>query len=437
MDATIAPLDLARSGCQAVSPDGERYTTPTGVPGDRVRLEPLPVRGRVARLVRVLKPSPDRVQAPCAVLDRCGGCSFQSMAYPRQLEAKEASMRRVLANLLDGARVSPVTGLERPFGYRTRLMMPATPQGRGFQLGFYQRGSTALVEATGCPVQHPLTLATLAMAQQTLLAAQIEATAPRRDGGWLHGLAIRADPTSGMSELTLIGRTPKLPGGQPLAEQLAALPGVAGVHLSVSPERSSYLLGDRFEHLAGHRRTIFHLAGEAFHLSPGSFFQTCAEGAERLAEIVLDMLPASFDALADLYGGVGVFARLSRGRWGKAIVAESNPHAIEDLRSWLRVSGEQGIEVVSGGVEEVIGRVMKRSPDVVLLDPPRSGCRPEVIASLGHRRPSVIVYVACGIEALAWDGAALLKAGYRVERIASVDMFPHTPHLEVVARFVV
>jgi len=211
---------------------------------------------------------------------------------------------------------------------------------------------------------------------------------------------------------------------------------VAGVHLAVSPERSSYLQGERFVHLAGHRRTIFHLGGEAFHLSPGSFFQTCAEGAERLVEIVLAMLPESIDTLADLYGGVGVFARLSRSRWKRAVVAESNPQAIEDLRSWLRHSGEQRLQVTPGAVEEVMERVMGRNPDVVLLDPPRSGCRPEVIASIGHRRPSTVVYVACGIEALARDGAALLDHGYRVDRVASVDMFPHTPHLEVVARFV-
>ena len=79
---------------------------------------------------------------------------------------------------------------------------------------------------------------------------------------------------------------------------------------------------------------MFSLGGEAFHLSPGSFFQTSAQGAELLAQVVLSMLPESFDSLVDLYGGVGVFARLSASRWNKAWVVESNPQAIDDLRSY-------------------------------------------------------------------------------------------------------
>ncbi|MEL6179419.1 MAG: 23S rRNA (uracil(1939)-C(5))-methyltransferase RlmD [Myxococcota bacterium] len=436
IEATVVPLDLAQSGCEARAADGTRFALSAAVPGERVRLEPLPGRGQRARVVRVLDASPHRVQAPCAVLDRCGGCSIQSMRYAQQLEAKATSMRHILGDLLERAQVDPIQGLKRPIGYRTRLLMPAIPRKQGFGLGFYQRGSTALVEALGCPVQHPLTLAVLAMARQTLLAAGIEATAPRSDGGWLHGLCVRADPTAGMAELTLLANTPQLPGGRALAEQLAMLPGVAGVHLSVNPERSSYLLGEQFVFLAGHRRTVFHVGGDAFHLSPGSFFQTCAEGAELLAQTVLTMLPEQIDLLADLYGGVGVFARLSAPRWRRALVAESNPQAVEDLRSWLRYSGEKQLEVVSGRVEAQIERVMRRSPDVVVLDPPRSGCRPEVMASIGAQRPPTVLYIACGIEALARDGAILARQGYYIDRVAAVDMFPHTLHLEVVARFV-
>jgi 23S rRNA (uracil-5-)-methyltransferase RumA len=364
---------------------------------------------------------------------------MQKMPYEEQLKLKHDNLVKALGKVCRAEKIGQVQGLIYPFGYRTRLLMPAATSPRKnppFDLGFYARGSTQLTDAAGCPVQHPLTLATLALVRQALMDTAVEATASRSRHGWLHGIAIRVDPPSGKSEVTLVGKTGKIPNGKHLGHRLAMLPGVNGVHISVNPDRSSYLLGEQYVQIGGNRRTAFHLGGQEFNISPGSFFQTCAEAAEMLVGQVLDALPKKIQCLADLYGGVGVFARLSREKWQRAIVAESNPHAIEDLRTFLSGPNRIPIKVLAGRVESVIGDVLKARPDAVILDPPRSGCNPKVIGSLVHTVPSTIVYVSCGLEALVRDSESLRKFGYRIDRVTSVDMFPHTEHLEVVVRFV-
>jgi len=377
----------------------------------------------------------------CSIIDSCGGCSQQQLPYAEQLTAKRNRLVAGLRDLCAAEAVEPVVGLRHPYGYRTRLLMPALPITKPrvgeapIRFGFYAAGSQNLVEASGCPVQHPLTLSALAMVKHALVTAPLRATAPRQKGGWLHGLAIRVDPPSGSTELTLIGRNGKPPGGKKLAERLARLPGIRGVHGSINPGRSSYLMGDAFFHMAGARRTVFNLAGEAFHLSPGSFFQTSHEGAERLVDLVGELLPASIECLADLYGGVGVFARVMRHRWGRAIVAENNPSSIGDLRGWQRHGGSRKLKAIEGRVESVIDNVLSESPDAVVLDPPRAGCHDRVIGALAQAKPPLIVYVACGFKAFVRDAAALSAAGYRLDLVKSVDMFPHTEHIEVVARF--
>lgn len=409
--------------------------------------------------------APDRTfAAVCSLVDRCGGCTTQSQPYADQLRAKRDAVVRALEGVCPASLVPAVEGHAYPFGFRTRLVMPALPTyaageapprgDRAVRFGIYERGGQELVPAAGCPVQHPLALATLAGLDQALIGSPVRATrtiirrkpsgervgrGPRRDGaaeGWLHGVAIRVDPPTGAAELTLVGATPKLPGGAALAARLTRLPGVRSLHVSVNPARSSYLMGETFVHLGGSKRTVFHIGDLALHVSPGSFLQTSAEGAERLVAAVTELLPERARLFADLYGGVGVFARASASRWRRAVIAESNPHAVADLRAWLHASGEPNVRVYEGRVDERIDEVLALGPDVVLVDPPRAGLGPRVVEALGRALPPVLVYVACGLEALGREARALVDAGYRVDAVRAIDMFPHTEHLETVVRFV-
>lgn len=454
MIGDVLALRLGHDGL-LVETESQQYTVDAAVPGDRLRIaaRPRPLapktnapRSRPTKTVdhrdvqraeidEVLTPAPTRVEPPCAVVQRCGGCALQQMSYEGQLQSKTATLRANLAPLAGSEdAVADVVGLSTPFGYRTKLMMVAGGHTGGLRFGFYRRGSTELVTAEGCPVQHPLTLSVLAMVTQVLNAHGVPPSETHGTKGWLHGVGIRVEPSKGLAEVALFGRTPRLPGKPRLAERLTALPGIHSLFVSVNPTRSSYLAGQEYKLMAGARRTPFVVAGETFVLSPGTFLQTCPEAADLLVAQVLESLPTRIRCLADLYGGAGLFARLAASRWQRAIVAESSSSAVDDLHHALKHQ-KLSLSAISGPLEQTIDRVLAHRPDVVLVDPPRRGCRGPVIQRIGAAKPKRVVYVACSVEALVGDGLKLREAGYRLRSVSAVDMFPHTTHVEVVARF--
>jgi 23S rRNA (uracil1939-C5)-methyltransferase len=463
--AQVGPLRLGQPGLVASAGRNESnsYLVSAAVPGDRLRVLPqqrsvaltsdlpgppsepdTPRRApqearsvRLADVVGVVEPSAQRITPPCPVVSRCGGCVIQEMDYAAQLTAKRRALLTALEPLsLSANQVGQVVGLSRPFGYRTKLLMVSSGRAGALRFGFYRRGVTEVTAAEGCAVQHPLTLATLAMVRPLLDSVGIAPTTlgDRQSRGWLHALGIRVSPDQQLSELTLIGRTPNVPGGQQLIERLAQLPGIHGVHLCVLPQRSSYPLSDDIRRLAGARRLPVRVGQTILQVSPATFVQTSAEGADLLAQRVLAALPERSRCLADIYGGAGLFARLALGRYERAVVAESSASAVADLRHYLKREAAP-ISVVAGRVEQSIGKVLSTNPDTAVLDPPRRGCHPRVLDALASNRVRHLIYVACGIEALVSDGARLLEQGYQISSIEAVDMFPHTTHLEVVARF--
>ncbi len=437
LPGTVLPFDLGQEGATA-RVVGRQVTIAAGVPGDQVlvRMDPR-ITGR-AQFQALTRPSIHRVVAPCSVLDRCGGCSLQAMDYKGQLRAKSLAFRSALASLgCPPSDIGAVQGLQTPLGHRTKLVMPATSTGRALRFGFYLRGTLKPLAAEGCPVQHPLALGVLAMVQQVLDGAGVLASdvLPRDPRGWLHAVGVRVDPQSGGAELTLSGRSERLPGGKDMVTRLMGIPSVNTLALSVNPERSSYPMTPPFKVLAGKRRNPFHLAGQRFELSPGTFFQTSTAGAELLAKSVRELLPEWMECLADLYGGAGIFSCLNQDRWEKAIVVEESPVAMDDLRKHTRRENMGGITIMPGKVETRIKRVLAAGPDVVLLDPPRRGCKPAVMDALLESTPPTILYVACGWDGFLENAKLLVKGGYKPTAARAVDMFPHTTHLETVVRF--
>ncbi|MCB9554740.1 MAG: 23S rRNA (uracil(1939)-C(5))-methyltransferase RlmD [Deltaproteobacteria bacterium] len=430
--ARVGPLELGQDCLQARA--GNRsFSVAPAVVGDQLRLRPTR-RDGVAQIIELIRPSADRSPAPCGVLAHCGACSIQQMSYAAQLAAKQSALIKQLAALGCAEQIiGQILAPPSPFGYRTRLLMPADQQQDKLCFGLYQRGTARLVPAEGCPVQHPLTLAVLAGCRQLLASHEIQASSV---GGWLHALGVRVDPHGQQAQLLLCTTSPKVPAEKTLVAQLLQLPGVFSVHLTAQAERSSYPVGPEIKHLGGGARMPFHIAGKAFLLSPATFVQTSAWAANTLGEQVLALLPEHFDRLADLYGGAGIFAQLAYGRYRQGWVVEENPSAIADLQQMIKQQALSAIRASRGRVEQRVEQLTRFAPDVAIVDPPRQGCKPPAIAALCQAKPTTLIYVACGFEALLRDGQRLLEAGYRVDAVRALDMFPHTPQLEVIMRFV-
>lgn len=328
---------------------------------------------------RVIEPSPDRVEAPCELFGRCGGCQLQHMAYPAQLAAKQHVVVEQLRRLggFEDVPVDDTVGADDPWGYRNHIRLSTGPT-HG-DVGFISRGGRGLLTVRNCPIAHPFINELLPQLQH------------RCKG--MHQVQIRYNEQ---------------------AESFLVKPEVEG--LTVPSGQTSYV-----EKLAGH----------TFMVSDSAFFQVNTPQAEKLVELVGESLPAEGSLLIDAFAGVGTFAVMFADRFRRVIAIEESVSATRDAQENIRSTPNVRIHV--GKVEDVLPG-LDEEPDAVLLDPPRAGCAPPVLEAIGAFKPPVVVYVSCNPSTLARDLRVLAGSGYRVERVTPVDMFPQTGHIESVTR---
>ena len=449
LDVDIEELSIGGDGVAHVG--GRRIFVPYTLPDERVQVR---LRGEArddatAMLLSVLRPSPHRIAPRCRHfgptaepgVGPCGGCSWQHIAYPEQLRLKTQLVARLVrAAIHDAPSPLPMlaaTAVGDPWGFRQKLhFVFGAAEGNSrtpvLAMGHYVRGSKRVVPVQECPVHDPRGNALAFAVRDRYLRNRVTA-ADGRGPRVLSGVAIRAACHTCELMATIIvsdGSDRRLRTAT--REVMAAEPDVS-FHLNLHPERDALVFGRQTRKLRGTDRMREQVAGASFLISPTAFFQTNVAAAELLVGLVLAAVPAKSRVL-DLYAGAGLFA-LPLARAGHTVVAVEESRAATDdgeaSARLNRVSPSQ-CRFITRRVETAMTALP--AADVVVLDPPREGCTPEVIAgAFGRLRPAVGIYVSCNPDTLAADLRAIAGHGYAVRSIQPVDMFPHTPHIEAVA----
>jgi 23S rRNA (uracil1939-C5)-methyltransferase len=360
--------------------DGRVVFVEGAAPGDVVEAEILADKGRFleGRVVRVLEPSPDRVEPACRHFGDCGGCSWQFLSYPAQIEAKrsilEDSLRR-LARLESWPRIE-IAVPASPWGGRNRARFQP-PALRGRSWGFFAAGTRRTVELSECPV----------------LAPELQGVWEELSGGGADSLAGRGDRSAfawgGQGRRWVRG--PDDPPGEPAQVDVAgkslrfAVEGFFQSHLGMLPGMVEEVVGD-------------------------------ARGVEAW----------------DLYSGVGLFASHLEDRFDVVHAVESDPLAAKFAPGNLvrAVHHRSGVE---DWLEERLRSGRGESPDLVVVDPPRQGMTNRAVSALLSLRPRTVRYVSCAHDTLARDLRQFLANSFHLDRIVLMDLYPHTPHMEVVA----
>jgi 23S rRNA (uracil1939-C5)-methyltransferase len=249
---------------------------------------------------------------------------------------------------------------------------------------------------------------------------------------------LRDGRRTGEGMANVVTAAPAVSEIQPLAERLAArVPGVSSVVMNVNPTKSSVAQGLEEHVLAGRDHIREEIGGLTFEVSPNSFFQTNSAQAERLFELVVDAAALGGDeTVLDLYSGTGAISLLLARRCRHVYGIEVVPAAVEDAGRNAKANGIDNCTFLVGEVRFVLPALMERDvrAEVVVADPPRAGFHPKALAALAALAPARIVYVSCNPATLARDVGDLARSGYRLRWVQPVDMFPHTPHIEAVAR---
>jgi 23S rRNA (uracil1939-C5)-methyltransferase len=436
--------DLAFGGEGVGRADGYVVFVPGGLPGDRLRVRLVQARSRFGRGVidAIEEPSPARVEAPCPYFGRCGGCRLQHMAYPAQLAFKAKQVVDALERLggLKGIEVRPIIGATETFGYRNKMEFTVT---RGSKepmvVGLHEADRyDSVLDIDRCLLQSDRMNALLGEVRDFFIERGLTVYEQDSGEGLLRFLMLREGTHTGELMANVVTSAPAVSELAPLAQRLQARdPGTTSVVMNVNPKKASVAVGVE-EHLLGGRDHIREgVGGLTFQVSASSFFQTNTRQAERLFELVIDSAGLTgTETVYDLYSGTGAISLLlaRRARWVYGVeVAQA---AVDDAGVNAAANGITNCTFVCGEVRFVLPSLIAKgvTAEVVVADPPRAGFHPKALhalITLGARR---IVYVSCNPTTLARDLGELTRGGYRLEWVQPVDMFPHTPHIEAVAR---
>ena len=371
----------------------------------------------------------------CPYGGRCGGCSLLGVEYSRQLEDK----RRALAALLGGA-VEPeaVVPAENPLHYRSRLNAAFTLARGRLTAGTYAAHSHRVVETPDCLIESEDCLETLSAVLAALRGFRLRPYDEDRGTGLLRHIQIRCGANTGEIMAVLVTAQGVLPAAKALAAAVRKnAPRVTTLIHNVNPRRTSMVLGGESRALFGPGYIHERIGGLTFRLSPGAFMQVNPEQTEKLYSIVRARSALrEGDALLDAYCGVGTIGLYLAGDAGSVTGVELNRAAVRDARENARDNGIANARFVCADATEHLERAAAsggRGPDVIVLDPPRSGATQRFLNAAAALRPRSICYVSCNPETLARDLAALRRLGYKCSSVTPVDMFPMTEHLECVA----
>jgi 23S rRNA (uracil1939-C5)-methyltransferase len=437
--------DLAFGGEGVGRADGYVVFVRGGVPGDRLRVRLDQARARFGRgtIEAIETPSPHRVEPPCPYFGRCGGCRLQHVDYQAQLSFKSKQVADALERLggLGPVSVLPILGAAETYGYRNKMEFTVARgrDGAPLTVGLHEADRyDSVLDVERCLLQSDRMNALLDEARRFFKDSALGAWEQNSGEGLLRFLMLREGYRTGESMVNIVTSSPAVSELAPLAARLAArVPRTTSVVMNVNPKKASVAVGVE-EHLLGGRDHILEsVGGLQFQVSANSFFQTNTAQAERLFALVLDSAGLEGgETVLDLYSGTGAISLQLARRCRLVYGVEVTQAAVDDAARNAAANGIANCTFLAGEVRFVLPSLIAQgvSAQVVVADPPRAGFHPKALRALLQMGPARIVYVSCNPATLARDVGELVRGGYRLAWVQPVDMFPHTPHIEAVAR---
>ncbi len=442
---SVEITDLAFDGKSVGHIDGKVVFLDAGLPGETVRARIIKSKPRynVGLVEEITTRSELRVEAPCEHFNAgiCGGCAWQDLAYDQQLRFKMKHVTDSIERIggLTGIPVHPIVGAREVFHYRNKMEFSFHTEGDGrFTLGLHRRGRFDDIFDIGvCWLTSEGANGILHWVREFAARREVPVYDIRSHTGYLRFLAIREAKRTGEIMVNLVTNFGDLPHQDDFVGGLfAAFPAIATIVHNQNGQKSNIAVGETEQVLFGPGYIQEQLFDKTFRIRANSFFQTNSVQTETLYRLTIEaMMPSPDEILMDLYCGTGAIGILAAERVKEVVGVELVPAAILAARENAQLNGVENIEFVEGDVKAYLADRTRQKPDIVVLDPPRAGLHPKVIPRVVELGPPKLVYVSCNPTTFARDAALLVGAGYQLHNLTPVDMFPHTRHVELVARF--
>lgn len=375
----------------------------------------------------------------CPYSKKCGGCTYQGVAYEKQLKEKQELVDKLIGGF---CKVSPIVGMSNPYHYRNKVHAAFGITRRGEIIsGVYREGTHDIVPVEICQIEDKKADEIIQDIKGMLRSFKIKTYDEDTGYGLLRHVMVRRGFKSGEIMVVLVLGSPIMPSKNNFVKALRKKhPEISTVIVNVNDKRTSMVLGDKESVIYGKGYISDELCGCKFKISSKSFYQVNPVQTEILYNKAIELASLTGkERVLDAYCGIGTIGIIASKKAKEVIGVELNKAAVKDAITNAKINGINNIRFFADDAGQFMLKTSAKmledksaGIDVVFMDPPRAGSDENFMSSVVKLAPKKVVYVSCNPETLARDLKYFTKNGYKVESAVPVDMFPHTGHIETV-----
>ncbi|EIW6614659.1 23S rRNA (uracil(1939)-C(5))-methyltransferase RlmD [Clostridium perfringens] len=412
--------------------------------GEKVKVRIVKVNKNFAygKLMEVLEASEERVNPPCAIYKRCGGCKLQHASYKAQLDFKWDRVKDCVSKIgkLDPSIVKYPLGMEEPWRYRNKVQLPIGLINGEVKIGFFAPRSHDIIDMESCLIQDEIGDKVVKLTREWIEKFNIRpynVDGEYDEKGVVRHIMIRRGFTTNEVMVVLVTNGEKLPHKEEFVDLMVKnIPGIKSVIQNINSKKTNVILGLESKTLWGEDTISDYIGDFRFNISPLSFFQVNPTQTEVLYGKALEYANLTGnEEVFDAYCGTGTITLFLSQKAKKVYGVEIIPQAIDNAWINAKENKVENVEFFVGESEVVIPDLINNGvkADVVVVDPPRKGCDKKLLDAITNIDAKKIVYVSCDPSTLGRDLAILEENGYKTLEVQPVDMFPNTAHIENVA----
>ncbi|WP_415335961.1 23S rRNA (uracil(1939)-C(5))-methyltransferase RlmD [Clostridium perfringens] len=415
--------------------------------GEKVKVRIVKVNKNFAygKLMEVLEASEERVNPPCAIYKRCGGCKLQHASYKEQLDFKWDRVKDCVSKIgkLDPSIVKYPLGMEEPWRYRNKVQLPIGLINGEVKIGFFAPRSHDIIDMESCLIQDEIGDKVVKLTREWIEKFNIRpynVDGEYDEKGIVRHIMIRRGFTTNEVMVVLVTNGEKLPHKEEFVDLMVKnIPGIKSIIQNINSKKTNVILGLESKTLWGEDTISDYIGDFRFNISPLSFFQVNPIQTEVLYGKALEYANLTGnEEVFDAYCGTGTITLFLSQRAKKVYGVEIIPQAIDNAWINAKENKVENVEFFVGESEVVIPDLINKGvkADVVVVDPPRKGCDKKLLDSITNIDAKKIVYVSCDPSTLGRDLQVLEENGYKTLEVQPVDMFPNTSHVENVAKLI-
>ncbi|EJT5913792.1 23S rRNA (uracil(1939)-C(5))-methyltransferase RlmD [Clostridium perfringens] len=412
--------------------------------GEKVKVRIVKVNKNFAygKLMEVLEASEERVNPPCAIYKRCGGCKLQHASYKAQLDFKWDRVKDCVSKIgkLDPTIVKYPLGMENPWRYRNKVQLPIGLINGEVKIGFFAPRSHDIIDMESCLIQDEIGDKVVKLTREWIEKFNIRpynVDGEYDEKGIVRHIMIRRGFTTNEVMIVLVTNGEKLPHKEEFVDLMVKnIPGIKSVIQNINLKKTNVILGLESKTLWGEDTISDYIGDFRFNISPLSFFQVNPIQTEVLYGKALEYANLTGnEEVFDAYCGTGTITLFLSQKAKKVYGVEIIPQAIDNAWINAKENKVENVEFFVGESEVVIPDLINKGvkADVVVVDPPRKGCDKKLLDAITNIDAKKIVYVSCDPSTLGRDLKVLEENGYKTLEVQPVDMFPNTAHIENVA----